>query len=515
MSLRKNKLFLGAGLLVSVVSLTANSVLAGNADDTLTWATEREVDVVLPYYSNVRETAIMVRHVWDNLLYRDTKTSEYKPLLATSYKWVDNVTLEFELRKDVAFHNGSTFEADDVVATFNHVINPDNGVLTKRNVSWMKRAVKLGPYKVRVHLKRPFPAALEYLSGPNAILPAEIWATAKKDGKGKIDYGTIAPIGTGPYKITQVVPGESVRMEINKNYMDRSPKGKPSIGKLVFRTVHDAETRMAGLLTGSLDWIWGISKDKVNDLKAMGGVTIVNAPTMRINYIVMDRADRAKGSPLARKKVRLAVAHAIDREAIARELVGGSSQVIHSACFPSQFGCTQDVPKYEYNPKLAKKMLTEAGYPDGFEIDIYAYREREVTEAVIGYLKQIGIRANLKFNQPKALRGRVWEGNAPFHQSTWGSFSVNDVSAITSHFFTHGRDDYCRDDDVKKWLDVGDTSTDPKIRKDAYKRALHRIQEQLCWLPMFTYTKNYGYSKDLDFIPTADEFPRFFSAKWK
>ena len=211
----------------------------------------------------------------------------------------------------------------------------------------------------------------------------------------------------------------------------------------------------------------------------------------------------------------MAVAHAIDRRAISRELVGGSSQVIHSACFPTQFGCTQDVPKYDYNPKRSKRLLKEAGYPNGFEIDIYAYRDRVYTEAVIGYLKKIDIKANLKFNQYKALRGRVWEGKAPFLQSTWGSYSVNDVSAITSHFFKHGRDDYCRDDDVKKWLDIGDTNTDPKIRKDAYKRALKRIQEQLCWLPMFTYTKNYGYSKDLNFTPTADEIPRFFSAKWK
>jgi len=511
----KAKLILGAGLVLSAVSLMAQPVLAGKADDTLTWSTTREVDVAIPYYNNTREIVILGRHAWDNLLYRDPKTAEYKPLLATSYKWVDNVTLEFELRKDVKFHDGTTFDADDVVATFNHVSNPDNGVLTKRNVSWMKGATKLSQYKVQVNLNSTFPAALEYLSGPDAIFPAEIWATARKDAKGKMDYGTIAPIGTGPYKITEMIPGESVTMEINKDYMSGSPKGKPSIGKIIFRTVGDAEAQMAELLTGSMDWIWDIPKDKAESLKEMGAVTVVNAPTMRISYIAMDRADRAKGTPFKHKKVRLAVAHAIDRAAIARELVGGSSQVIHSACFPTQFGCTQDVPKYAYDPKLAKKLLTEAGYPDGFEIDIHAYRQREFTEAVIGYLKKIGIKANLKFLQYKALRGKVWEGKAPFHQMTWGSFSVNDVSAITSHFFKHGRDDYCRDDEIKKQLEIGDTNTDPKIRKAAYKKALIGVQENVCWLPMFTYTKNYGYSKDLDFTPTSDEIPRFFTAKWK
>ncbi len=511
----KRRLFWRTVLTACLAGFLQTPAFAGKAEDTLFWATDREIDVTLPYYNNLREMVIIGQHVWDTLLYRDVETFEYKPLLATSYKWLDTTTLEFELRQDVLFHNGQPFGADDVVATLNHVANPDNGVLTQRNVSWIKNAEKLGPYKVRIHLKEAFPAALEYLSGPDAIFPAGIWKTAKTDATGKPDYSTIAPIGTGPYKITQVVPGESVTLEINKSYMDASPKGKPSIGKIAFRTVRDSESQMAELLTGSVDWIWDISKDKAQSLADVGAVTVASAPTMRISFLVMDRADRAKGSPFANKKVRLAVAHAVDRAAMARELVGGASQVVHSACFPTQFGCTQDVPHYAYDPKKAKSLLVEAGYPEGFETDVYAYREREYTEAVIGYLKEIGIKANLKFQQYKALRGRVWDGQAPFHHMTWGSYSVNDVSASTSHFFKHGRDDYCRDDAVKKWLDIGDSSTDPLARKEAYHKALSRIQENVCMLPLFTYTKNYGYSKDLVFAPTADEIPRFFAARWK
>ena len=506
---------LRAALAATALSFAVSPVLAGKSDDTLNWSTTREIDVALPYYNNTRELVIIGRHAWDNLLYRDTKTFEYKPLLAKSYKWVDNVTMDFVLRDDVKFHNGQPMTADDVVATYNHVVSDGSGVLTKNNVSWMKNAEKTGKYSLRLHLKKPFPAALEFLSGPLAIFPANIWATAKKDAAGKPDYATVAPIGTGPYKITKTTPGVGVTMEINKDYMSGSPKGKPTINKLVFRTVSDPEAQLAELLTGSLDWIWDISKDKATDLKAMGGTTVVNAPTMRISYIAMDRADRAKGTPFANAKVRQAVAHAIDREAISRELVGGSSKVIHSACFPTQFGCTDEVPKYDYNPAKAKKLMAEAGYPDGFKTEILAYRQREFTEAVIGYLKKIGISAGLKYQQYKSARGLVWEGKAPFHQMTWGSYSVNDASAITSHFFKHGKDDYCRDDDVKNWLDIADTSTDPAVRKTNYAKALVRIQENLCWLPMFTYTKNYGFNKGLDFTATADEIPRFFNAKWK
>ena len=189
------------------------------------------------------------------------------PLLATSYKWVNEKTLEFKIRKGVKFHNGQEMTADDVVATYNHVSAPDSGVLTKRNVSWIKNAEKTGPDTVRVHLKNTFPAALEYVSGPLAIFPKDIWATAKKDAKGKPDYGTVAPIGTGPYKTVKVVPGESVAMEKNTNYWSGSPKGKPSIGKIMFRTVADPEAQIAELMSGSLDWIWDVPKIRLNSLK--------------------------------------------------------------------------------------------------------------------------------------------------------------------------------------------------------------------------------------------------------
>ncbi len=507
------------GLAVAAVALGAGTAMAGKADDTLIWATDREADVAVPYYNNIREMVIMGRLGWDNLIYRDTKTFEYRPLLATSWQWVDNLTIDVTLRKGVKFHNGKDFSADDVVATFNHVSSRDSGVLTRRNVSWIKNAEKLGPYKVRIHLAKPFPAALEFLSSALPILPADIWKTAKKDAKGRVDYGTIKPIGTGPYKIVKVVPGESVHMEINRDYWNGSPKGKPSIGKIVFRTVPDPEAQIAQLLTGELDWIWDVPKDKAEELRKTGQVQVVNAKTMRVSYIAMDRAGRSgkdpKQNPFILKKVRQAVAHAIDRAAIAKNLVGAASEVIHSACYPTQFGCTQDVPQYEYNPEKAKKLLAEAGFPNGFTTDIYAYRQKEYTEAVMGYLQKVGIKTNLKFMQYKALRGLVWEGKAPFHHMTWGSYSMNDASAITSHFFKHGRDDYCRDPDVKKWLDIADTSVDPEVRKANYKKALRRIQEELCWLPMFTYAKYYVYSKELDFTPTDDEIPRFFTAKWK
>lgn len=489
--------------------------MAGKADDTLNWATTREVAVVDPYYNNVRELVIIGHMVWDGLLFRDIDTGELKPLLAKSWEWKGNTTLELELRDDVRFHDGTAFDADDVVYTLNHVSHKDSGVLTSRNVSWIRNAEKLGSHRVRINLHKPFPPALVYLANAVFMLPDGHYDDAPVRADGKKDYGAVDPIGTGPYRVTESKAGEFVLTEKNDAYMSGSPKGSPKIGRIRFRTISEMNTQVAELLTGGLDWIWDVPKDQAERLGERPGVVVDNAKTMRISYMAFDVDGDSGTFAFTNEKVRQAVAHAIDREAIARNLVGPASEVIHSACHPAQFGCTQDVPRWEYDPDKARALLAEAGYPDGFEFDIYGYRQREYTEAVIGDLAKVGIQAKLNWMQYRALRDLVRGGETPINHMTWGSYSIPDVSAIVSHFFTHGPDDPAKDGLTKKWLEVADNSIDEAVREEYYKKAFERIAANLYWLPMFTYAKYYAWSQELDFQPTPDEIPRFYLAGWK
>lgn len=507
-----SRLFFG---FVLTLLIGINPALAGKANDTLVWSTDRDQSIVDPYYNNTRELVIIGQTVWDGLLFRDLATGEFKPLLATSYKWIDNLTLEFDLRNDVVFHDGSGFDADDVVYTVNHVANEDNGVLTLANVKWMKNAEKLSQYKVRINLREPFPAALAYLSNAVFIMPDGYYDNAPTTADGKKEYGAGKQIGTGPYAITEVVPGERIVMKRNDKYMTNGPKGQPQIANLVFRTIKEGNTQIAELLTGGIDWIWDVPKDQADRLSSMPATQVTNAKTMRVSYIQFDVNGKSGQDFFTKKKVREAFAHAVNRDAIATNLVGPASVVIPSACHPDQFGCAQDVPKWSYDPNKAKALLAEAGYPNGFTFDFYAYRQREFTEAVIGDLAKVGINANLKFMQYRALRDLVWKNETPANHMTWGSNSIPDVSAITSHFFSGERDDFAKDPQVIEWLAAGDTSTDPAVREANYKKALSKIAGELYWLPMFTYAKYYAYSADLDFTPTPDEIPRFYAAKWK
>lgn len=494
---------------VAVLSIcAAGAAYADKSDDTLSVAFTKELENVDSYFNSSREGVVLQRAVWDGLVYRDPVTNEYKGNLATSWEWIDDVTLEFKLREGVTFHNGEVFNADDVVFTVNFVADAENGVKTQRNVSWMKSAEKIDDYTVRISLKAPFPAAIEFLSGPVSMYPNEYYAEVGPKGMG------LKPVGTGPYKVAEVIPGQRFVLEKNANYHD-SPKGQPSIGRVEIRTIPDINTQIAELFNGTLDMIWQTPADQAEKLAEMEQFTVANESTMRIGYLSLDAAGRTgEDNPFTKLKVRQAVAHAINREALVSALLKGKSQVISTACFPSQFGCDQDVTSYDYDPEKAKMLLAEAGYEDGFTTEFYAYRNRDYAEAISSYLNAVGIKTDFKMLKYSALRELRTAKGTPVSFQTWGSYSINDTSAITSQFFKFGALDDARDPEVRDWLDVADSSTDPDTRKEFYSKALNKIADNAYWVPMFSYNTNYVYGNDVSYTPTPDEVLRFTTMTW-
>ncbi len=496
--------------LALAAGLITGSVNAGSEDNSLSIAWGGELATLDRYYNTLREGIIVGRLVWDSLLYKDPESLEFKPLLAKSYAFVDNTTIDFELRQGVTFHNGEAFDADDVVYTLTRMSNPENGVLTQRNVNWIADVEKLGQFKVRLRMKAPTPTALEFLAGPLLIYPNEYYAEVGPEGMGA------APVGTGPYSVTDFKPGAEIKFARNDDYFDNSPKGKPHIAVIHQRTIPDNNTQIAELLAGTVDWIWKVPTDQAERLKDRPGLSVVNEQTMRVGYLSFDSSNRTgNNSPVNNLLVRRAIAHAVDRDAIVEALVGGSSKVVHSACHPAQFGCEKDVRRYAYDPEKAKTLLAEAGYPDGFAIDFHAYRNRPYAEAIMGYLNAVGIETNLVYLKYAALRDKVYDGQIDFNFMTWGSYSFHDVSAITSHFFKATRDDYARDSKLISDLNAGDSSVDRQEREAAYSRALKSIAENAYWLPLFTYNVNYAFNEKLNFVPNPDEIPRFYASNWK
>ena len=500
--------FLITGTLTAALLLGATGAYPDDNGD-LTVAFPRELETLDAYQNSSREGVILGRHLWDGLIYRSPETGEYVGNLATDWRWVDDTTLEVDLREGVTFHNGETFNADDVVFTMNYVADPETGVNPQRNVAWIKGAEKVDDYTARILLHAPFPAALEFLSGPVVMYPDEYFAEVGAAGM------ATAPVGTGPYQLTDYTQGERMVLELNESYHADSPKGTPEIGTIVWRTIPEANTQLAELISGGVDWIWQVSADQAERLETRSELTVTNETTMRIGYLGFDASDRFGDTPFDDIRVRKAVAHAINRQGIVDNLLRGASIVVNSACFPSQFGCDTDVTSYDYDPEKARALLAEAGYPDGFETSFSAYRNRDYAEAMMSDLAAVGITTSLEYSKYAAMRDRVQAGEVPFLFMTWGSFSINDVSAITSNFFKGGPDDYARDENLIAALEEGDTVTDPAAREAAYSTALNLIADEVYWVPLFSYNTNYVFNSKLDFTPTADEIPRFFGASWQ
>ena len=167
-------------------------------------------------------------------------------------------------------------------------------------------------------------------------------------------------------------------------------------------------------MTGGIDWMWGVAPENADLLSQAPNIDVVSAATMRMSFLALDAAGRTgDDTPFKKQKVRQAIAHAIDRESLSKNLVGAGSAVLKSFCAPVQAGCDTDVKQYDYDPEEAKKLLAEAGYPDGFKTTFYAYRDRPYTEAVLNYLRAVGIQTDLQFLQWGALRPLIVGDKTP------------------------------------------------------------------------------------------------------
>jgi len=270
-------------------------------------------------------------------------------------------------------------------------------------------------------------------------------------------------------------------------------------------------------MSGGIDWMYSVPTDMAENMGTTGKAIHLKGPTLRVGFIVLDSAGvTAKDGPLTKKAVRQALNHAIDRQAIVDNLVKGDSKVVDSACHPAQFGCTQDVRHYAYDPKKAKKMLAEAGYPNGFEMELWAYREKDVAEAIAAELAKVGVKVKLRYVKLDALNKARRKGQIPAYFGSWGSGGLADTAAIADVHWREGSDrNMSGDPEVTKLMIGAEKTRDAEKRADLYKKGLKRIAEEAYWVPLFAFTQNYLVSNDLNFPVPRDGMPRLYKSSWK
>ena len=509
-------------LVTAAAALVVQPAAAQKSADTLRVMWRDPTVNIDPYYNSQRTGLILAHHAWDGMIFRDPNGYSMKPLLAESWKWVDDTTLEFKMRAGAKFHNGDPVTSADFAYTVKVITDPASGISVPSNFTWIAGTEVIDPLTVRLKLKQAFPAALEYLA---FVMP--LYPQAYRERVGREAYNK-EPIGAGPYKITKWEPGRDVELERFDLYYEGGGKGRPAIRKITIRQVTDANLEMNSLLGGQVDWIWDFPADLVDKVAAMPTLAAIRQEAFRIAHLSLDAAGRsdAKG-PLTDVRVRKAIFHAIDRRSFAKNLVqggapdasipGGGARVPDAMCYFTQFGCDPSAAvKYEYDPAKAKALLTEAGFANGFDIEmVNPGLLGSWVGAVQANLAAVGIRAKVTNMQGVAAQTRIQKGEVPMYMSSWGSYSINDVSAIMPYFFSMTVDDLARDAEVTAALKEGGSVVDPEARKRAYAKAINLISDRAYWLPLSTFLKVYGISRQHDFTAYADEMPRFFWSKWK
>jgi len=502
-----------AAALTTALVLCCGAAWAGKKNDTLVWLYGADPSTLEFYAQELRVGVIIARHVWDTLVDQDPVTGELRPHLASSIAFLNPTTIEAKLRQGIKFHNGDPFTADDVVFTITWQNDPNNkSARTRSRTDWIRQAEKIDSHTVRLHLREPYAPAMALLSAFLPIYPAAYTKAQGSEGMGR------APVGTGPYRVTEFVQGKHIVLERNKEYFGGA-KSPGKIGKVIVRLVPEYGTQIAELMAGNADLLWQLPKDQAERLKGRRGLNVMIGDTMRYAFLQFDITGRpgAAAEPLRKLEVRQAISHAVNRKAIVDKMLGGGT-VLHLTCYPSQVGCaSKTAVKYEFDPVKAKQLLVAAGYPNGFDIDLYGsgIRDRQIVEAVMGDLAKIGIRIRLQWLMAPVVVDKARKGEVPVAFRTWGSNSVNDIVAGTGRFFDDGPDDSTRDARLTELIKKAAAELDLNKRLALYDEAHQIIAKNAYWAPLWSYAYYYAMTSELQFEPTPDEIVHFNRANWK
>ncbi len=488
--------------------LTTTTAYADAADNTMRAAFQIEIANLDNYYDTAGSVTVMSRHIWDALFYVEPETSELVLALAEGVTFVDDTTLEIDLRRGVQFHDGRELTADDVVYTLNWIRNPDNAVRTITSPRFIEDVERVDTYRVRIHMTGPTALALRFLS----VFPIYPAGTYDTDGQAAMNLN---PVGTGPYRVVSAEPGREYVLQRFENHYAESPKGQAQVENLIVRIIPEPSTQLAELISGGIDWIYAFGSDQVDNLSRDPDIEVGGVATSRMMYMVMDAAGRTgTDSPFTDIRVRQAVSHAIDRQAIVTALVQGGAQPLDAFCYPQDFGCPADVVTYAYDPDLARALLAEAGYPDGFSTTISAWRDRPVVEAVMGFLAEVGIDLELNYSNLAPLREQWEAGELPLVYGSIGS-QLSDVGNFVPTFFGLTARDLARDDQVAEWMQMANASNDEATRRDFDHMALRRIAEQAYALPLFSDNTNFAVTRGLTVPIDSVGMPHFYRARWE
>ncbi len=486
-----------AAVAAAISVMSSGTAIAQKSKDTLRFGLYQPLKILDRIYNPHPETNLTAPAVYDNLMFYDAAERKYKPQLAVSWKRLDATTIEFKLRKGVKYHDGSDFDADDVVYMTKFVTNPKTKFRFKGSrFGWIKSVEKIDQYTVRFTSKGPYAGMMSRLATALPIYPSNVHGALKT----KSDFGR-NPVGTGPYKVTKVDPNQGIFFEINKDYYAGSkPAGK--ISKLIALPIPDKQTQIAQLMSGGMDIMYNVPKDQGKNLEAHPNLGISVSPTVSFVYVLFDSADRSGFGHFKNQNIRQAVLHAINRPALVKALVPEQlhgQPLQRSICHDWHVGCASSVPPAKHDLAKAKKMLAGAGVPKGFNVEITTWGpSRQIAEAVSGQLRKVGIKAKVDALKIGGFVRKRAKGKVQMFVSLWDNGgAAPDVDVTAGFFFRKGSRNYMGDKKLMELYAAGRSIFDIQKRKAIYQTAFDRVNSKAYMMPLVPLPVVLAHTKDV------------------
>ncbi|MGO4158354.1 ABC transporter substrate-binding protein [Cupriavidus sp. YAF13] len=434
---------LGAAALATSLACAALSPTAVAAS--LTIGMSGDITSLDPHYHNVTPNANVAEHMFEALIAKD-ETMRFKPALALSWKPVDDTTWEIKLRPGVKFHDGSEFTSADVVYSLNRPATVKNSpspytIYTKG----FKDITAVDKLTVRITTHGPYPLV------PNDL--STIYMLSKKvaeNASGDDFNSGRAMVGTGPYKFVSFRKGDRIELTRNDSYWGN----KPEWDTVSLRILTNDAPRVAALLAGDVQVIENVPTSDIRKLSADPGVSVFKVPTFRMMYLHLDSnrdvtpfvTDKT-GKPLARNplkdaRVRAAISHAISRQAIVDRVMEGAAEPTGQLVNSTLFGHVPGLKPDTFDAAGARKLLAEAGYPDGFALTLHAPNNRyvndeQVAQAIASMLARVGIQTRVEAMPSATFFTRANKLEFSFMLAGWGADTGEAGSSLKSLLATY------------------------------------------------------------------------------
>ncbi|MBV8408729.1 MAG: ABC transporter substrate-binding protein [Alphaproteobacteria bacterium] len=523
-------------VVLAAVACAGLAWAAGADAKTFKWANSGDVSSMDPYARQETFLLTFTSNIYEPLVRRD-KQLKLEPALAVKWGQTDKNTWFFDLRPDVKFSDGTLFTADDVVFSVKRAVGPGSNV--NGNFASMKEIKAVGPLRVEVTTLYPDPLLADKWASIGIMSKA--WAeknnaTQAADMlKNEENFATRNAMGTGPFVLKERRAGEKTILVPNPTWWD---KPEHNLTEVIFTPVPNAATRVAALKAGDIDMMYEVPPADTDSLKKDADIKVLEDPETRVVYLGFDLErdelveSNVKGkNPFKDRKVREVFHRMIDVDAIKRTVMRGQSFPTDLMVAPGINGYVKELDKRAplLKPDEAKKMLADAGYPNGFEVGMDCPNDRyvndeKICQAVVSMLAKAGIKVNLRAQTRNLFFAKILRntstgqpGQTSFFMLGWSPATTYDVhnvfesllqtpnAARKKGLFNVGGYSNKRLDEL---TDAMEQETD-KAKRDAMIREATKIYvDDFAYIPLHQQALVWATRKNIDLVQPADNsFP--------